>query len=310
MKTLIVGDIHAKHKYILPLVDEALRSTGAGRVVFLGDYCDDWHISDGYMLHNLELFADWADYKRSKGLAVDVLCGNHDFCYLDNRPGPGTSYRLLESGEVRSLLLDRLDVRAATVVGGCLCTHAGLTKTWSQRYFGPETPKSAEDAAAALNAMLRDERAGYFWRISRHRGGRHESSSPIWADMTELLSDAADGFDQIVGHTPSDTVKILRGSAGQSLVFADTMSIESNYHPIGDGSFVLVNNGGANDAGVDGAGVDGEGSFALANDESVNDAGVNDKGGLSVFGLDPEHFARFVRAVCDYSLESYARRRD
>lgn len=43
METLVVGDLHLKQPVVLPRVDSLLAAHPAvGRVVFLGDACDDW----------------------------------------------------------------------------------------------------------------------------------------------------------------------------------------------------------------------------------------------------------------------------
>ena len=43
MKTLVVGDLHLKQQFVLPRIDGMLAGDAEiGRVVFLGDACDDW----------------------------------------------------------------------------------------------------------------------------------------------------------------------------------------------------------------------------------------------------------------------------
>jgi UDP-2,3-diacylglucosamine pyrophosphatase LpxH len=78
MPTLMVGDLHVKHEYILPYVDAAIDRTESDRVVFLGDSCDDWGVTESYMLRALNFFAGWVDEKRDGGVRIDVLLGNHD----------------------------------------------------------------------------------------------------------------------------------------------------------------------------------------------------------------------------------------
>lgn len=244
MKTLIVGDIHLKARSILPEVDEVLENDAEiGRIVFVGDICDEWGASEAQFMRELEEFADWVEEQRANGLQVEVLFGNHDFQYLIGEQGPGTQLALAPF--VRETLFP-LGLLAATTVGGFLVTHGGVTQSWCDEHL--DVPEDAEEAAEQLNAMLEDGSAyslEMLFTCGAERGG-YDLPGPLWADKCELLEDPLEDMPQIVGHTPVETA--CRGempglAAAPEIWFCDTFSLFSDMRPIGDGSMLLVDDG-------------------------------------------------------------------
>ncbi|WP_080798037.1 metallophosphoesterase [Arabiibacter massiliensis] len=244
--TLVVGDTHLKHELILPRVDGARERACAERVVFLGDYCDEWGSTGRQLLAALELFAGWVENARAAGVRVDLLLGNHDFQYLMGEEGPGTHVPLME--EVAARLRD-LGATIAETVDGFLLTHAGLTADWACRHL--DAPGDAEEAKAQLNALFergarRDLRA--LSSCGRGRGG-WDVPGPLWADRSELWEDAYPGIDQIVGHTPVPACERMppapawARTGGEELWLCDTFSLTSRMRPIGDGGMLLVEDG-------------------------------------------------------------------
>lgn len=271
MKTLVIGDTHLKQKQILPRVDAAIAAYNAQRVVFLGDYCDDWGASDSFALESLHAFADWVAERRGRGFAVDVVLGNHDMRYLMEEDGPGTQWGIMEKVHE---ILDGLGIVMAAEANGYLLTHAGVTSSWADDNFDlaawDAAHASAANAARLLNEMLADPTR---WRdldtCGAARGG-FEVAGPLWADKRELAMDFLPGVNQIVGHTPVFTCERLklwpRHSSGMRMWHAsngregvragddsvtpivwacDTFSLTSMLAPIGDGSMLLVNDAGA-----------------------------------------------------------------
>lgn len=242
-KTLIVGDTHLKHEIILPRVDEAAKRAGADRIVFLGDYCDEWRASGRLLVSALEFFSEWVGRTRRAGLEVDLLLGNHDFAYLLGSKGPGTNIHLVH--DVRDLLLP-LQPSIAATVDGFLLTHAGVTQTWADRFL--DDPGDAASARDQLDAMYERGRLDELYACGPARGGL-SVPGPLWADQRELWADAPHGFSQIVGHTPVRTctqeksAASLSYGAGTCLWFCDTFSLASGLQPIGDASMLLVEDG-------------------------------------------------------------------
>lgn len=152
-KTLVVGDMHCKEELVLPRVDAAVEALGAGRVVFCGDYVDEWRSNALTMRDALDFFGDWVRTRRAQGLGVDLVLGNHDAQYLLHEPGPGTHTALYD--EVAEALL-ALGVRAAVTVGTSLVTHAGVTRAWANEFLDLSDGASADEVATQLNALLDD----------------------------------------------------------------------------------------------------------------------------------------------------------
>ena len=244
-KTLVIGDMHLKEDLILSRVDQAIKKLDVNRVVFCGDYVDEWHSNRSIMLDAIDDFLTWIDGKRKHGLDVDFVLGNHDMQYLRGIPGPGTHTDLYK--EV-SEALTYMKIQMACVVGNYVVTHAGITREWAYRFLTSdqrETPRTLSDA---LNEMFRrgdDKALAALDSAGPGRGGS-EIASPLWADLSELYQDPLPGVNQIVGHTPVESIDIWEiptkdGARTKSkLIFCDTFSLTPHLIAAGDGSMLLV----------------------------------------------------------------------
>lgn len=238
-KTLIVGDMHCKQGTILPLVNEAVVAHSANRVVFLGDYTDEWDSTAADVVDALGLQASWAEVARENGVDATFLIGNHDFEYL---LGEGCSGTHLEAMADIKEALGRIEMQAATCIDGYLITHAGLTQEWADEYLAGSD--GVKDVAARINEMFFGGSC-HDWRklasCGSSRGGV-EIASPLWADKRDLKTSAAHGLNQIAAHTPTKTCERLRHGKDE-IWLCDTFSLTSNMAPIGDGSMLLVQDG-------------------------------------------------------------------
>ena len=246
MKTLVVGDLHLKQQSVLPRIDETFAADAEiGRVVFLGDACDDWGATEADELGAMEFYAKWVGRHRERGMQVDVLLGNHDFCYVRGKRGPGSSMSIMR--DLRAILEEELQARSACAVGPYLCSHAGVTGVWAKQFL-PDVPADAAAIAQRVNEMLAD--ASHWADLDScppSRGG-WSLSGPLWADLRDMLDDALPGVPQIVGHTPVERVENYADgwmTRGQDALWAcDTLSLMSYGAPIGDGSMLLVDESG------------------------------------------------------------------
>lgn len=245
--TLVVGDTHVKQEIILPRVDAAVERCGAGRVVFLGDYCDEWGSTGRQLLAALELLAGWVEDARAAGVRVDLLLGNHDFQYLLGEEGPGTQVLIMDDV---AALLRGLGATMAETADGFLLTHAGLTAGWARLHL--DAPSGAEETKSQLNVLFERGAWNDLRALSSCGAGRGgwDEPSPLWADRSELWEDAYPGIDQIVGHTPVAACERMppasawaRADAGEELWLCDTFSVTSRMRPIGDGGMLLVEDG-------------------------------------------------------------------
>ena len=242
-----MGDTHLKQKIILPRVDAAIDQYDIDRVVFLGDYCDEWYSNDSLALAALEYLADWAeDIKESSHVVCEFVLGNHDMQYLLGTKGPGMHLSLIH--EVRELL-ESLNLVAATTVDDFLITHAGLTQEWADLYL--DDAESAESVKKELNALFESEIPENWHDLLACGSGRggFDSPGPLWADKNELWEDAVVGIKQIVGHTPVadcyqlETMDSLLTEGLEEIWLCDTFSLSSDLYPIGDGSMLLLSDG-------------------------------------------------------------------
>lgn len=246
-KTLTVGDIHLKQDLILPRVEAAMEKYGVERVVFHGDYSDEWRANDIGLMDGLIEFADWVETAREKGITAEVLLGNHDYAYFLRKIAPGTIVGMEDS--VFSVL-NPLKPKIAVEADGWLLSHAGLTCSWADEYLGDVV--SAKDAAKALNLMSKGDREDQLalYEFGAGRGG-WGIPGPLWADEAELSRDPIPYFNQIVGHTPVGTCSqlfvlpnpLFLDSEKPELWACDTFSLTSKFLPIGDGTMLLLEDG-------------------------------------------------------------------
>lgn len=236
-RTLVVGDMHCKQKIILPYVEEYVNlNTDVDNVVLLGDYVDDYNVTDKFMLEQLQYHVEWYNRVRSNVNVVN-LCGNHDWCYLvtDNVVASGHRYAI-ESG-VRDLLCE-LNVTMSCVVGQFIVTHAGLTREWTDS-CEEFKDVNVNRVCDVLNTMFANKDARLN-KCGSSRGGKG-CSGPLWADASELYDSP---YNQIVGHTPVSTPTILRGlphsPKNNAVLLCDTLSSSSSGTPWGNGHLVLV----------------------------------------------------------------------
>lgn len=244
-RTLVVGDMHLKEELILGRVDAAISQMGIERVVFCGDYTDEWHSNRLTMLDALDMLIAWVGRRRRRGMEVDLVLGNHDMQYLRRAPGPGTHVDLYD--EV-AYALAALGVQMATVAGNCLVTHAGVTRAWAGLHLDLNDTYDERSVCQALNAMW--ERGGEddFTALESAGPGRggFETPGPLWADQSELYQDPLLGIHQIVGHSPVESIDLWQIPSedgyrtAAKLVFCDTFGLASDLTPIGDGSMLLV----------------------------------------------------------------------
>lgn len=235
-RTLVVGDMHLKQRLVLPIVDRALEKYAISRVVFCGDYVDEWMCTDGEELDALDVQLTWVRARNLAGLSTIHLLGNHDWNYIEGSPAYYTHAGVLAEVAERLLLLE---LRPAVAVGGWLVSHAGLTHRWSLVHAIPHS--DAAEAADALNALASTGlgmRALYSCGPAR---GGWDVPGPLWADVLELAGDPEDGLRQIVGHTPVRTCSSIKTHSGAERVMAaDAFSLTSSLGAFGDASMVVV----------------------------------------------------------------------
>jgi hypothetical protein len=201
---MVVGDIHQAAN--LDAVENAIAREAPDRIVFLGDYFDQWddHPDDARRT------ANWL--KRSLGEPNRIhLWGNHDLAYafpdnlLARCPGYSVSKRLAIDDVLGRSDWARLQLTYWTD-SSSLISHAG----WSAHHAPPPTaalrPYLDEQEAEAW-AAFRLDHPHWVWSVGANRGGIFKSGGLLWCDIDEF--EPIEGIDQLFGHT-TETYGVFR----------------------------------------------------------------------------------------------------
>lgn len=232
--TLFVGDLHLQAKLILPLVEKAIEKHNVERVIFMGDYVDQWNQCDNSQLYinELTLLAEFRNKLIKEGKVEPVfLIGNHDMPYLIDIPEYYSVYDTKTFDKVHDLLLQLQPWIACEVGEYSVASHAGYVQTsaWEipKWHFKPWLYDYIDESIKLQKQVGR-------------RGGFDTYGSVLWEDFGEKLLRAHMKY-QIVGHTPQKTVTYLQDDLNQeyNCFCVDTFSLNQFFNPIGDGSMLL-----------------------------------------------------------------------
>ena len=211
-RTLIIPDIHHK----TDVVDEILGREKYDRVVFLGDYFDDFRDTP----ESARATAEWLK-SNVQDPRFTFLYGNHDLPYRFVAPGLECSGFGIEKWEATLAVLTRDDwsgLRLHAWVDGFLVTHAG----WNQAFAderGHVTQELIDSLCAECLNDLDESRMHPLVAAGRSRGGCAKVGGIVWQDWSELVP--VPGLKQIVGHTPGIEVR-SKAVDGGTAVCLDT----------------------------------------------------------------------------------------
>ena len=231
MKVLFVGDVH-NHTYIFDDVKRLDDKYNFDRVIFLGDYVDDWNTDNYKSLETLETLFKLKENNPNK---YTLLIGNHELSYLGYKCS-GHQYELEDVMEMK--LKEHIeDIDFYTSVrcdqNEYICTHAGLNNGYVDKILGGDNWKETlEDMNK--NKLFNLQQLSM---CSYLRGGRDEFSSFLWTDKREhayyALQEKKVPY-QIVGHTPVPNVQLIGG-----IFYCDTHSTYRDGSEYGDKSYLL-----------------------------------------------------------------------
>lgn len=130
MKVLIIPDVHGTDnwKKAEELIEEV------DKVVFLGDYFDNWENKWPEQGKNFE---DICSFKRKNMEKVEVLLGNHDWSYISpTKYGSSVSGHQNEHAkEIHDLLVANRDIiKIASECDGWVFSHAGFSNCWVEQF--------------------------------------------------------------------------------------------------------------------------------------------------------------------------------
>lgn len=260
--TLIIGDVHCKTEMVLPLVDLAISKYKVEKVVFVGDYFDEWNVTAETIYDEINKLIEWRNNKIDNGVEIVLLMGNHDYAYIDPFSSCSGHHFDAEPFAFRRLT-EYMDIQAADVVGDkYLVTHAGVSSLYADEFLkGLNTPQEIADELnnkldIAIDLAKKIKNGG----LSRNdfppmllgtlgwcgseRGGRDKFSGPFWCGYNELNNNKLPKVSQIVGHTPTKTIISTLvnddDSDAYAIYWCDTFTVAPNMKPMGDKSFLLL----------------------------------------------------------------------
>ena len=236
--TLFVGDLHLQTKLILPLVEKAIEKHNVERVIFMGDYVDQWNQNNNDQLYidELTLLNKFRNKLVKEGKVEPVfLIGNHDMPYLISIREYYSVYNADTFDKVHDLLLQLQPQIAYKVGEDFVASHAGYVR---------------ESICEIPNWHFKPWLYGYSnesiklqMQVGMSRGGNYSSGGVLWADFNEFERGSLGIGRQVVGHTPQKTITDARYVKGLNdnvnCVCVDTFSLNQFYNPIGDGSLLL-----------------------------------------------------------------------
>lgn len=242
MKILCVGDIHAK-PWVVHAVE--LLKDDYDRIIFLGDYVDDWGATPDLSREALEAVFYFYHQNRFK---VVVLRGNHDFSEYygyTKREFMCSGFNIGTHNLCQQIYRDNWHrLYTAYIVHGnseefgndWWISHAGITNGW-YRQWGEYWDSLTFDQKTRSSLLDTEE---FLAQVGFARGGGSLNPSPIWADERELKANPKPFVNQIVGHTPVKTVtchEFKNGDGSKNKIFfCDTFSTYRDGTSYGDGS--------------------------------------------------------------------------
>jgi hypothetical protein len=209
MKTLIFSDLHEPPVQVFVKIESVIESETPECVVFLGDYFDQFGDSpEDAARTSFWLKKSLADPRRIH------LIGNHDASYLWPNEAtfcPGFTW---EKEKVIRCILGKNAARSFVFHGWVdewLLTHAGLSAQWIPEGAGPIGNWLIDQDIAARDAFA-SGRPHWYLAVGPKRGGDARAGGILWCDYREL--EPIPGVRQIFGHTPDDSIRIIKGGPG------------------------------------------------------------------------------------------------
>jgi hypothetical protein len=195
-KILAIGDIHQAPN--LEQIEATIARENPDRVVFVGDYFDQWHDHPDHAVRT----ARWLKQSLADPKRIHLL-GNHDLHYL--WPEAACSGFTWEKHRfIQHVLmpsdLDRLDL--FHYEDGWLFTHAGLSRAYAPTEKDIFTPIQilALEVNEAWHSLWKRQ-PHWIWNTGENSSEKGSVGGLLWCrvgrDFVPVL-----GLNQVLGHTP------------------------------------------------------------------------------------------------------------
>lgn len=199
MKITVIGDIHGRSVFsYLP----KLKKKDSQMLIFLGDYCDSFDISNNDILFNLKKIIE---LKKKFPEKVILLLGNHDLQYFEPDFGKMSGYRSDMNISLKYLFEEnRKFFNLFFMYKKYLFSHAGISFNWLKMNIKTinRHKEKNENLVSVLEKMYKSASGrNSLFQVGRIRGGFSKFGGPFWADKRELETAPLKGIIQVVGHS-------------------------------------------------------------------------------------------------------------
>lgn len=225
MTITTISDIHGRNIWERIPIDLNIRLEQ--RLVFLGDYFDNFHYTNQQIMDN---FLKILELKDRYPEQVILLLANHELHYLFEEY-KHEGYRESMSGEINKILYDRVkigDIQYAYQYKNYIWTHAGITNTWlndfkklySKVYEDFDTSVENISLAEVLNMVFLNKLESLVGSEEILVNKLFSSTSPLFVRLKESVVDYLKNYHQIVGHSPVKFIATM-GKDKESITYTD-----------------------------------------------------------------------------------------
>ena len=229
LKILNIGDIHGRTNW------KGIDPNKYTKIVFIGDYCDAFGLSDEQIYNNL---ADIIKFKMDNMDKVILIWGNHELHYLwDESKYMTSGYRPTMKHILKPILKENKNLfncayEIHTADKKYIWTHAGIAQPWYDKYMiydqdndDTNCLKHIEgfELAEKLNMLFHTNRYNPLFYADPERSCyTHQFGGPLWLGKRGLIESPLNGYTQIIGHTAcKDDIEIYNTKDGNQLIFID-----------------------------------------------------------------------------------------
>ena len=223
MEIIGIGDIHGSQQWRKVIAKEK----HADKIIFIADYFDSFYYDTVQQISNfksiLKLKEDFPD-------KVELLIGNHCYHYFPYVNEIYAGFQPWAKTDIGELLHNAVKaglMKMCHIEGNYLFTHAGITKTWCEKY-----DIDLNNLEESINDLF-IYKPHSFKFCGHDMSGNDKTQSPIWVRPESLLQDKIDVYTHVVGHTEQKQVMIYKG---MGLILIDTLSLSGQYLKITDGN--------------------------------------------------------------------------
>ena len=183
----------------------------------MGDYLDpyeDEKIPFEQVIHN---FVDIIAYKQAHPQTV-LLYGNHDLPYLSSCDS-NNRYDEAHAEQYKMFFRETAHLFAGVayaIEDKALVTHAGVTKEWYEKEFGPYAGAAPSEVAADINELWAHNKVEFSFSTnatSRYdMSGESITHSPMWIRPWILAAHnlfSGTPYRQIFGHTQMEDIVLI-----------------------------------------------------------------------------------------------------